>query len=73
MLLSRFADEADIYYIYKYPEDELVAVGLPNSTKDYFRANTFTLKMLSDLTDSERTEYVSHAKSFSEAVYDDKA
>ena len=73
MLLSRFVDEADIYYIYKYPDDELVAIGLPNSNKVSWRSNSFTLKMLSDFSDIERDEYISRAKSFSEVIYDDKA
>ena len=73
MLLSRFVDEADIYYIYKYPDNELVAIGLPNSNKDNWRSISFTLKMLSNFSDTERNEYISRAKSFSEVVYDDKA
>ena len=71
MLLSRrFIDEADIYYVYKYPDDELVAIGLPSSDKVSWRSNSFTLKMLSDFSNTERDKYISHAKSFSEVVYD---
>lgn len=73
MLLSRFADEADIYYVYKYPDDELVAIGLPNSNKVRCRSDSFTLKMLSDFSNTERDKYISHARSFSETIYDDKA
>lgn len=68
MLLSRRTYEADIFYIYKYPEDKLVAIGLPTDSKDYWKKNTFSLKLLNDLNEDEVSEYVNKAKSFNDII-----
>ena len=73
MLVSCIYSEADIFYTYKIPEDSLIAIALPYEGDNSWRKNTFVLKMLSDFSNTERDEYISHAKSFSEVVYDDKA
>jgi hypothetical protein len=66
MLLSRIYDEADIFYVYKIPEDSLIAIALPYDGDNYWRKNTFVLKELSEFNHDESSVYINTAKSFYE-------
>ena len=68
MLVSCIYREADIFYVYKVPEDFLIAIALPYGGDNRWGKNTFILKMLNDFNNTERDEYISRAKSFSEDI-----
>jgi hypothetical protein len=67
-LLSRTYDEADIFYVYKIPEDFLIAIALPYDGDNYWRKNSFVLKELNEFNNGESFVYINAAKSFYDVV-----
>ncbi len=67
-LLSRSYEEADVFYVYKIPDDQMIAIAVPYVGDDYWRRDTFTLKELSEFNNDESALYINKARSFYEVV-----